>query len=523
MISDDAPFLLTPIDCLPRTRWVQKILLFPTTTSEPTETFQAIESGLDRTLQAVPYLAGSIVYRSDGAQKGRLAVTAPWRSARDTLTAQDLTIDERFDYDSLRARHFPVDSLSHDLLQPLPRPTERPVMLAQLNFVKGGIIFVISIDHCVVDGTGARAIAEIWAAYCRGDDGSSMVTAEILDRAPLMEGSPHARIESLSDYFTYIPDFFALPGLQDTISPLKRVYYKLRRSMALTFNMVLGGLSNLITYRRLRIPKTTTPDPESSKVISHIFFFSASKLRDLKQTASEMQADKTGAQWISTNDALSALLWCCISTAWKSADYPSHESVWDPWKRMAWQSRGRTTEPLSMLAIIMNARRLTKPPLSPNYIGNAITWGGIPDTFSSFSSTIQCVSKQAYRVREMIAGYDSALLMDVVGALGSVPDIRRVVLGSGAFPTTTVALVSWADQGWYKLDWGSALGGHCERLRVRKEQRTGLCVVLPRLESNERRGGEDAGLEVYVVLKAGDMRRLRQDDLFNRYAEWRCD
>ena len=112
--------------------------------------------------------------------------------------------------------------------------------LARLTFVKGGITFVFCMDHCIVDSTGACAVAEIWATYCRGEDGSSMVTAEMLDRAPLMEGSPHARIESLSEHFTYIPEFFAVPGLQDIISPLKQVYYELRRSKILDHAWVYG-------------------------------------------------------------------------------------------------------------------------------------------------------------------------------------------------------------------------------------------------------------------------------------------
>ena len=129
------------------------------------------------------------------------------------------------------------------------------------------------------------------------------------------------------------------------------------------------------------------------------------------------------------------------------------------------------------------------------------------------------MSIQASRLREAISAYDGARLMNVIGALGFAPDMRRVMLGTGTFPTTTVGLVSWANEGWYALDWGGALGGHCEQVRVSKEQGVGPCLGLPRLE----RDSEDAGLEVYIVLKVGVLRRLMRDDLFNRCAEWRCD
>ena len=45
---------------------------------------------------------------------------------------------------------------------------------------------------------------------------------------------------------------------------------------------------------------------------------------------------------------------------------------------------------------------------------------------------------------------------------------------------------------------------------------------MPKLDAKDGWSEDECGLEVGVHLKNIYMRMLRQDKLFNRFAEWRC-
>ena len=69
----------------------------------------------------------------------------------------------------------------------------------------------------------------------------------------------------------------------------------------------------------------------------------------------------------------------------------------------------------------------------------------------------------------------------------------------------------------YKIDWESAFGGMCESVRVPNEGLLpGLQIVLPEVEESR-----DGGCEVMVVLEEEVMQRLREDEVWMKYAEAR--
>lgn len=83
----------------------------------------------------------------------------------------------------------------------------------------------------------------------------------------------------------------------------------------------------------------------------------------------------------------------------------------------------------------------------------------------------------------------------------------------------------WTAQGYYSMDWGSEIGGKCERVRVPKVPSPaydGVIVVLPELKVENGMGEEEAGLEVSIVLERSTMRRLKWMEEWTRWAQWRC-
>ena len=53
----------------------------------------------------------------------------------------------------------------------------------------------------------------------------------------------------------------------------------------------------------------------------------------------------------------------------------------------------------------------------------------------------------------------------MIGAIGTLRDLKKVEFTRGPFPDLTLAVNSWADQGLYDLDWGNLVGRTCERIR----------------------------------------------------------
>ena len=74
------------------------------------------------------------------------------------------------------------------------------------------------------------------------------------------------------------------------------------------------------------MPKLIATDEEMKM---EIFFFSRTKLQEFKTFASEAKASSSsgGLDWISTNDALLALLWCCVTTARRYKDTNSDNNA----------------------------------------------------------------------------------------------------------------------------------------------------------------------------------------------------
>lgn len=87
----------------------------------------------------------------------------------------------------------------------------------------------------------------------------------------------------------------------------------------------------------------------------------------------------------------------------------------------------------------------------------------------------------------------------------------------------TLGVSSWARGEYYDLSWGKELGV-CERVRWRVLRTDGVAVVFPRVpRAHGGRIEEDGGVEVVVGLEGKVMGRLKGDEGFMGFAEWRCD
>ena len=490
--SGVAPYLLTPLDNVMPRAHVPKFLFFPDPGNTPTA-IDALRHGFAKLLEATPLLSGTIKVTG---QKGGLCVTAPWNTVEELFYVKDLSHESVVDYQNLKSKHFPLGGLG-DMKVLLPMAvimrSERPVMLVQLNIIRGGMIMIFCMHHSFTDGLGTFAVIKAWAAHCRGEDGSQIVTKQMLDRERLMRGWDKA---CLAD----VPAFSMMPQQEQAASNGILSYIN-----SLVSSWFTGPLQKLSTRIRSWIvgtrPSNKPTVPDDVKVEQAIFFFSKSKLAELKSMASVMETDEDRNVWISTNDALCALIGCCILFAG------------DP-QTVAMSNRIRS------IALAVGMRRALDPPLPEDYIGNVMAVVGLHVPPQSMYPTPAMVSRVAYGLRDLIKQHKEPYLRKVIAALSSVEDLSRVVARGPSANEDSILFSSWADQIYYDIEWGNAVGARIERLRT--PVYPGLCLILPNLSASSSTVDE-GGVEALCCLKREDMERMKHNEFFMRFAQSRCN
>ncbi|KFL63110.1 uncharacterized protein TERG_12722 [Trichophyton rubrum CBS 118892] len=153
------------------------------------EVFKNLQEGLNRTFDLIPALSGKIMYCSEqeiGYKKGDLCVTIPplsmAASAANRLVYKDLS-SILPSFDKLRQADF-APSLFKDSLVLRDDPiTKIPadIFAGQVNFVEGGCIVAVDLNHCCLDGLGAMIALKVWAENCRFLQGDKTATCSWYD------------------------------------------------------------------------------------------------------------------------------------------------------------------------------------------------------------------------------------------------------------------------------------------------------------------------------------------------------
>lgn len=222
----------------------RRILIFSREDSQREEAILALKAGLQSTVNEVPILAGQMALTSAGwIVKNGLAI----------LRIRDVDIS----YSELQSTNFPETMLSAQILSSVPTITDPEnqwnVCRIQANFIHGGLLLVISINHTTMDGYGITKIIEALARNCRVNGLTSSSQPVVFDRSRLSECNGKGDIKKL-------PAYTVVPGS-----------LKLRH-----------------------IP---------SDIVTTSFSFSLPALKALKVAATPIDS------WITTHDAVNALCW----------------------------------------------------------------------------------------------------------------------------------------------------------------------------------------------------------------------
>lgn len=448
------------------------------------EVSRVLEAGYEALVRALPVVGCEAVPDSEAGQAGVLKLrpipdddddggggggSGGENAALRRIATKDLrAAPDAFPlaYAELKARHFPVSAFDGDVLlrrSVWPAPGERlPVSLVQANFVRGGLILTWCILHMFGDGNTFLTWTRLWAEGCRRAQGLAA---------------------AVPDPFRLDPAMFAdreRPGV-------------MRAS-----GRNPGRLEDHPEYTLLPFtPRGAPPKMLSPSHRGQVFYFSPAALAALKAEAAPANATQqpTGQDWISTNDALSALVWRTVMAVQNPVD-----------------KLGDDDDPVSVFNIAIDGRRRTDPPVHPRTLGCFLEYVAVTARIREMLTSLS-LADLAVRIRKALLRADGQFTDDVVALVDRLEDVDRLV--PTAFldvPGNHCVQTSWANFELYGLDWGDALGGKIQAVRAPSVGViNGLQVMLPVLP--------DGGMEVLVGVEESCLEKLLSEPLWMKYAE----
>ena len=302
---------------------IQKwVLCFPCDTNNVQAVADILWAGLRETVRQRPYLGGTLSREDTFPRAGRLKVTyVDDRNFKVRLSVNDLTDKPDVwgnSYEKLRHRGMPVCELRPEVLVP-PGEYESLAsspIVAQANFIPGGCLLCICLNHSFFDGLGGAMAVGAWAQNCKDiQTGRISVTPSSLDGIHVPNGDlealhmPAADLDQsgcrIKSYPLKLPDI-----LQDSTAPRGEEVARLQED---------GTLWQLLGLQKPPVDLSAAQKPSSIKtMVSGIFVATSNSIAILKRESTPFhdEGDEVGARtFISSFDAIATLLWKCIVKA----------------------------------------------------------------------------------------------------------------------------------------------------------------------------------------------------------------
>ncbi|KAI1198876.1 putative enoyl-CoA hydratase/isomerase family protein [Nemania serpens] len=414
-----------------------------------------LHTAFHNTVQRVPFLAGSIVPFSQ-EQGGRpwLRNMVPEGAAR--LIVKDLS--HELSFSELAKADFAQHLLDTEKLCPLPKTAyvqEEPVDVCQFqaNFVEGGLLLVVSIIHIAADGRGVTEIIKIFADQLR-------------------------KAQSM-------PDIVEPLVTRDTV-------YRSNRTALVSGNGVPGAIENHEAW-------TSSPINSHGQIADvknscHTLRITAKGLARLKRIMTESSHGPD--DWVSSNDAISALIWRSIMVARRRANIlPADATTY-------------VSQPLDCRAHL----GLPQP-----YFGNVLYMTKSSMSLDALSNTETGLGDAARILRAQIKGMTAEKFRDLVGfAERTELDSHTRMNIIEELPTGGIILTSHFKFALHELDFGPAFtkagDGHMRALRLPAGgTMAGAVIVMPKLP--------DGSCEFMITEKDETITALLEDNFFKQFTQ----
>jgi hypothetical protein len=438
---------LSNLDACHPVHYSRRLLIFRCTTEEQRDgQVRALKKGLKALVLRCPILAGIMSplppdISKNHAEEWRTIIPGPGLE----LVIRDLR-KKMPSFEELEKGAFQPGKLPYDKLVPVPKNvgSEGPVCKVQFSAIEGGTILAWAMSHCVADGGGNNELLGILAEEIRlaGEGGDNGIQREVVgfDRSGVRDVKSEMKfnIEEHPGYRLKPPP--TSPSEQQDIHPFKAT--------------------------ALEIPL--------------LFSISPTALIQLK-----IDATPSGEAWISTHDAISALLWCTQILIRRQRS-PAALSLPD--------------STLCSIYMPSDARRALNLPSS--YIGNVTYQLSATLTLSTLLSPTG-LQHAALAIRQAIS---AAIPEKVESLFAQTRDEWVDWAFLSSYDTTGVAMgTGWTSGGLYGLDWGNMFG-KMVKYRFPDE---GFNNVMPKLP--------DGGAEMMVLVMAEEVEVLKGIECFMKY------
>ncbi|PWY95943.1 hypothetical protein BO94DRAFT_141709 [Aspergillus sclerotioniger CBS 115572] len=450
---------LTPLELIGPKGYLRYVFTFPLASDyEVKEVAAVLKAGYAAAIQRLPVMDCEAIPDLNARQGGVMKLRKVDNSKDDGILVKDMRMDAFPTYAELRAQHFPVAAFDADTFcrsDVWPTPGEPlPISLVQANFIRGGLILTWCILHMAGDGTSFQTWMQVWAEECRHAQG--------LDSKPV-----------------------ALPP----------AIFEDRERVMRSTGRNLGRPEDHPEYIVLPVkpPAGIPPKMLSKDHRAQVFYFSPEALSALKSDASPSNAtEPTNVPWISTNDALSALLWRTVMA-------------------VQWPVETLEGDPVSFFNIALNGRLRTDPPVHPDTLGCFLEYIGVSMPVRKMLSSAS-LADLAVLIRQELQRVNNQFTDDVTTLIEGLDDISQIFPASLVdLPGFNCILSSWIGFKLYDIDWGTLLGGHIESVRTPHVGIiNGLQIVLP--------SPPEGGMEVVIGVADGCLERLLNDPLWTKYA-----
>ncbi|KAM0692492.1 hypothetical protein Q7P36_008696 [Cladosporium allicinum] len=407
---------------------------------------ETLEAALERLHTQFPWLAGSVVNdeateNSTGVSKIRI------QGEKHLLIVKDLRCGSSFPtMQTLRRKGFPIHAFDEDFiasrrtLMETDDSSSPEVFLVQATLITGGLLLTFLGHHQAMDGIGQDQIIQLFSKACRNEE----FTGEERSVVNLAAGNNIPLLEALSE----------LPPALD---------------------------HQIVDKQNAPLQSTFHPVPDCTWVY---FSFSEHSLQALKATA----VQDSPANFISTDDALSAFIWKSVTAA-RLTHVPA------------------TT--LSTFARAVDVRGLLSiSPLHPGFVQN-MTY----NTFTFQELTDMPLGLLASHLRSKVDPETSTLAHDtraLATYLSRTVDKSCVSFAATMKGASDVFFSSWAKMKSYEYDFGAGLGRAEVVRRTRSNNMTeGLMYLMPKSPSGE--------IGLVVCLSEEDMAALRRSDQFVQF------
>ncbi|KAE8143182.1 transferase family-domain-containing protein [Aspergillus pseudotamarii] len=402
-------------------------------------------------------------------------------------------------YPELVAENMPASYLSPELLVPNRATKDANVkyaLQAKVSFIREGVFIVLSTSHALMDATSLAAIFGAWAALSRGEEPTPLSHSPVL--GPELDFRGRSGKQTMATEESNSSDCRGEKSCMQATYEALKVQKHLWHMMGLDYRP--KEMSSAVLAQR--VPSRST--------VTKIFKITAAALARLKVDCSIPNGSEDHGQergWISTNDALSALLWRCIVRA-----------------RIAATPDLRTRTSSVMCAMDMRNSPVLAPRATQtadeagmaraklaNIVLYSIERALVPELVESSS-----LSDTARGIRTAMQKYtESSHVSRALQLAAAIPDVSALGLVYPTWLEHDVVISSLARLPLYNTPWGDTFGdegnGVPDIVRWPERVFEGVTFVMPR-----RR---DGSVEIVLTMGTADMKEMDRDKEWSSYAE----